>query len=745
MKTKIINTSKKSIFSIFMALLIVFISREGLNAQVPGSLEKRVRIGTLQSHFTAYGFEWGWVEGTGFVGVQWPADYLFQDNAVIERAWVAAENFVDADEDNWDSYGVYFDESNVGTTVFPVVHEQIARFEMPVVYVDGIDITSPYKNEVDIYDESIIPDRIVNNIVNTRLGLTMRKRIFAFSQQYHDDYFIKEYTFINTGNVDYDDDIELNAPLQGVRIGWGVRYSTCREGATKYDSEQTWGKFSWVTKRGDLSPNDYPSHAGERITEANPIVEWLRCGFTWAGQSNVRTEWDNIGAPDINGNGRLCAPQHAGIVTIHVDKAVTDRSDDPYQPAVLGWHASDAFYPIADQLSVVDPNGMKLVYSVLSGEPCGGPSNGGTNRFYEDNISSITDKLSPWTLHNDIGGTSIWICYGPFDIPHGDSIQIVEAEAVNGLCREMCEQIGARWLEAYNNPSDTGPFPLPQGSIAGDHGTTTTNKDVYKNAWVYTGWDSIVQTFGRAKRNFDADYQIPQPPFPPPVTEVVSGGDRITISWTSSPSENEADFGGYRIHRAVGKPDTTYEDIFACGFNTDHPEIVHSYEDTSPVRGFAYYYYLEAFNDGSNNTSGETNPMGSLYSSRFYTRTTEPAFLRRAAGLSLKDIRVVPNPFNIKARTMQYPAEYDKIGFLNIPAYCTIKIYTERGDLIQTIEHRDGSGDEFWNSVTSSRQVVVSGVYIAYFEVTDDYTDPVTGRLLYKKGDNTYRKFVIIR
>jgi len=83
--------------------------------------------------------------------------------------------------------------------------------------------------------------------------------------------------------------------------------------------------------------------------------------------------------------------------------------------------------------------------------------------------------------------------------------------------------------------------------------------------------------------------------------------------------------------------------------------------------------------------------------------------------------------------------------FLNIPAFCTIKIYTERGDLIKTIEHTNGSGDATWESVTSSRQVVVSGIYIAYFEVTEDYHDPVTGELLYKKGEQTIQKFVIIR
>jgi hypothetical protein len=83
--------------------------------------------------------------------------------------------------------------------------------------------------------------------------------------------------------------------------------------------------------------------------------------------------------------------------------------------------------------------------------------------------------------------------------------------------------------------------------------------------------------------------------------------------------------------------------------------------------------------------------------------------------------------------------------FLNIPGHCTIKIYTERGNLIKTIEHTDGSGDATWESVTSSRQVVVSGVYIAYFEVTKDYNDPATGELLYKEGEQAVRKFIIIR
>ncbi len=83
--------------------------------------------------------------------------------------------------------------------------------------------------------------------------------------------------------------------------------------------------------------------------------------------------------------------------------------------------------------------------------------------------------------------------------------------------------------------------------------------------------------------------------------------------------------------------------------------------------------------------------------------------------------------------------------FYNIPKVCTIKIFTERGDLIKTIQHTDGSGDEPWYCITSSRQTVVSGLYIAHIEVAKDIVDESTGELLMKKGDSIIKKFIVIR
>ena len=92
---------------------------------------------------------------------------------------------------------------------------------------------------------------------------------------------------------------------------------------------------------------------------------------------------------------------------------------------------------------------------------------------------------------------------------------------------------------------------------------------------------------------------------------------------------------------------------------------------------------------------------------------------------------VLSNPFHISARDLQYGVSApDRLMFLNIPPVCTIRIFTERGDLVHTIEHTDGSGDEAWNSITSSRQIIVSGLYIAHFDMPD--------------GD-AIRKFTVVR
>ena len=105
-----------------------------------------------------------------------------------------------------------------------------------------------------------------------------------------------------------------------------------------------------------------------------------------------------------------------------------------------------------------------------------------------------------------------------------------------------------------------------------------------------------------------------------------------------------------------------------------------------------------------------------------------------AAKDALDLIRVVPNPYNISASSELGFGELaqNRLYFFNIPGRCDIKIYSELGELIETIEHRDGSGDQAWDSLTSSGQIIVSGIYIAVIENKDT-------------GGKKIVKFVIIR
>jgi hypothetical protein len=118
----------------------------------------------------------------------------------------------------------------------------------------------------------------------------------------------------------------------------------------------------------------------------------------------------------------------------------------------------------------------------------------------------------------------------------------------------------------------------------------------------------------------------------------------------------------------------------------------------------------------------------------------------------MEDLRVVPNPFYIGANrsaeagtVVRFPDRNDKLAFYNIPGFARIEIYTELGELVDTILHEDGSGDAFWDHTTSSRQVVASGLYIAVITATQDIEDLETGELLFQAGDQAFRKFVIVR
>jgi len=711
------------------SLLLILLLSCGLVAD-----EKEwIAVGDLRSWYSSAGseIEVGRASATADQqdGLQWPAQYRNQDTQAAKAIWIGSTNFEDPNAGRPFPYKVV----HVGPRVkddnnefMPQVFKMVGRFDHPFVTVDGTPATElDFLETVEEVDPNLASDRLLVNVVNTGMGITMTRKIYAWAQQYHSNYFIYEYVFKNTGIYDAAGSTH-NLTLTDVLFHWQYRYAVAKEscayGGFWLPQSATWGAN---TMNDQTNPNSLPRVANGYLPERPDTP--LRTLFSWCGRhsgwtttlSNLGT---NIGGPQHDGNGHLGASQFVGNVVLY--------ADDP------------------NDIGVHDPN--QPFSTVIIGSDV--PETKGNNQFNESKMTSeyltYMDQGWPDPIHADdvgqgnadqwgtgAGGYSQTHTFGKFTMAPGDSVKIVIAEAVAGLNRELHYSVGENWFDWATGGS--GSYSLPGGG-------STSDGDEYKNAWVFTGVDSLFQTFERAKDNYDnylsQGLSITSPPPAPSEFQVNTGGDRIILSWANN-AESWPNFAGYNVYRAKFKPDTTYELI-----KTINGTGVNQFEDLSPQRGFDYFYYVTAFDDGSSNT---IQPGVPFESSKFFTMTSEPAFLKRPAGKKLENIRIVPNPYNIRARELQFGttgAALDRIMFYNIPKICRIKIFTERGDLVETIDHTDGSGDQEWRQLSSYGQVVVSGLYIAHIEVlADQYDDDDPTRLVLKKGDSVIKKFVIIR
>jgi hypothetical protein len=308
------------------------------------------------------------------------------------------------------------------------------------------------------------------------------------------------------------------------------------------------------------------------------------------------------------------------------------------------------------------------------------------------------------------GGMSTAIGYGPYTIAPAESLHIVIAEVASGLTREAANQIG-RLYKA--NPGT--------GALITYNGISKT-----KNDWVFTGKDSLFQTVRRAMLNYTSGFKIPQPPPPPTAFNVTSGAGKIHLDWT--PPSDMSKIAGWQVWRALGQYDSTYYKVW------DGPASATSYDDVNATIDAAYFYYLVSVGYPSDNTGLGATPAGALSSSRYYTQTYAAAYRRVAAATQLNKsaVRIVPNPYNINTNSSAlWPGQPEKVVFKNIPGICTIRIFSELGELINTVNHTRGDGSEDYFLTTSHGQKIVTGLYIAVIETPG--------------GERGIYKFVVIR
>ncbi len=97
---------------------------------------------------------------------------------------------------------------------------------------------------------------------------------------------------------------------------------------------------------------------------------------------------------------------------------------------------------------------------------------------------------------------------------------------------------------------------------------------------------------------------------------------------------------------------------------------------------------------------------------------------------------------------MNFASDNNRLMFVNLPPYCTLRIFNTTGDLIHTITHDDGSSNDFWDQITQSNQFIASGVYILVVTDAKKLVADEQGNLTIPQdipGEKAIIKFTIIR
>lgn len=278
--------------------------------------------------------------------------------------------------------------------------------------------------------------------------------------------------------------------------------------------------------------------------------------------------------------------------------------------------------------------------------------------------------------------------------------------------------------------------------------------------------------------DFDSDLHWVLP-VPPPIPNLnytgIEGG--IRLAWDNhaefepDPLLGYSDFEGYKVYRAAYAP-TGWQMIYACDILADSAVYVvntegdtlnddpieldnlqHAFVDTGgvtpwgttyekPINSVPYYYAVVSYDSYKPATeqtpeflpqeSARANYLKDPSSGAPMAVYPQAYFGEEEGGdtggnpppggystyTNLDHVKVVPNPYR---GTNLFEARYESIiRFINLPPACKITILTLAGDIVQTLDHTNGTDTEVWDLLSKNVQSVVSGLYLYVVETESD-------------------------
>jgi hypothetical protein len=297
------------------------------------------------------------------------------------------------------------------------------------------------------------------------------------------------------------------------------------------------------------------------------------------------------------------------------------------------------------------------------------------------------DRLSPFML----------MSVGPYDLAPGAQVRIVIGEAVNGI------------------PQNVAIQGLSQQSR------------------LTAGLDSLRRTIDRAKALVDNDFRVgyvpPRAPgiriLPSPATQSITiDWDPVEDNWVN-PLDPSINFREYRVYRSSRSFIGPFQQlaIIRPGRAIDISQYYDAinnkwiYNDRNISLGAEYYYAV---------TSVDARGVESWMTNRNETGVSAV----RPPTTNTLDVKVFPNPFKLASGFPNRNQDNDII-WTNIPAKCTIRVYTASGELVVELRHDNPlSGQAVWSQLSDARQRPAPGIY---FWTVDSEVGTARGTLVIVK------------
>jgi hypothetical protein len=298
--------------------------------------------------------------------------------------------------------------------------------------------------------------------------------------------------------------------------------------------------------------------------------------------------------------------------------------------------------------------------------------------------------------------------------------------------------------------------------------STYLGEDVNENGVLDPGED--VDEDGKLDR-----FVLPEPP-KTPKTKIISSNNKVEIYWDDAARESidpitrKKDFEGYKLYRTNPGDDLTgnlieqknliaqwdsagnsigYNNGFDAitlpapvKFDGDSTLYLYKYEMDNLQNGWQYLFILTAFDEGDQ--ALQLEPLESSFIENafsIYSGTSAQTFAEN----SNNRVGVYPNPYQTGAAWDGSTSRSKKIYFTNLPAKCTISVYTSNGDLVTNIRHDASTyqgadaqwfdrfaqtgkkvfsgGEHAWDILSNSKATISTGVYL--FTVKDEQTGKV--------------------